>query len=225
MIDANNRSAEQAANNASRGALIGHAFILEWITIAWMILEVTVAIASGIAAHSLSLIAFGVDSGIELLSATVLIWRLNVEFKHGESFSEKAEHAASKIGGALLYALAAYVVLSAAWSLWHREGEAFSIYGFVLTFVAIPIMYWLYRYKMAIADGLSSRALRVDAIESITCGYLSVTVLIGLIAQYAWDIWWIDAVTSLAIVYFLVKEGREAWEGEEDEEEEKNEHK
>src|SRR5579859_5762900 len=111
-------------------------------------IEVTVAIASGIAAHSLSLIAFGVDSGIELLSAAVPVWRLNVELRHGESFSEKAERAASKIGGALLYALAVYVVLSAALSLWHLEGEKFSTYGFALTLPAIPLMYWLYSRKL-----------------------------------------------------------------------------
>jgi divalent metal cation (Fe/Co/Zn/Cd) transporter len=208
----------QAASQASRARLIPRAFILEWITIAWMMVEVAVAVASGIAAHSVSLIAFGVDSGIELLSAAVLLWRLNVELKHGALFSEKAEHAASRIAGALLYALAAYVLAAGAWSLWRREGEAFSTYGFALTLIAIPLMYWLYRRKLAIANAICSPALRADAVENITCGYLSVTVLIGLTAQYLWDIWWADAVASLAIIYFLLKEAREAWQGEEDEE-------
>jgi divalent metal cation (Fe/Co/Zn/Cd) transporter len=210
--------ATQAASQASRALLIPRAFVLEWITIAWMIVEVAVGIASGITAHSVSLIAFGVDSGIELLSAVVLVWRLNVELKHGALFSERAEHAASRIGGALLYALAAYVVAAAAWSFWQREGEAFSPYGFALTLIAIPLMYWLYRRKLAIANAIGSSALRADAAENITCAYLSVTVLIGLTAQYLWEIWWADAVASLAIVYFLLKEAREAWQGEQDEE-------
>jgi len=221
MTGGDNPPAEQTASHASRALLIPQAFILEWITIAWMLVEVAVAIASGIAAHSVSLIAFGVDSGIELLSAFVLLWRLNVELKQGELFSEKAEHAASRIAGALLYALAVYVVVSAAWSLWQREGEAFSTYGFVLTLAAIPLMYWLYRSKLKIAKAIGSSALRADAVENITCGYLSLTVLIGLTAQYLWDIWWIDAVTSLAIVYFLLKEGREAWQGEDEDENER----
>jgi len=220
MTGGDNPAAEQTASHASRALLIPQAFILEWITIAWMIVEVAVAIASGIAAHSVSLVAFGVDSGIELLSAVVLVWRLNVELKQGELFSETAEHTASRIGGALLYALAAYVLMSAAWSLWQREGETFSTYGFVLTLTTIPLMYWLYRRKVAIADAIASSALRADAVENITCGYLSLTVLIGLTAQYLWDIWWIDAVTSLAIVYFLLKEGREAWHGEDENERE-----
>jgi divalent metal cation (Fe/Co/Zn/Cd) transporter len=73
----------------------------------------------------------------------------------------------------------------------------------------------LARRKLALADQLGSRALRADAAESLTCLWLSVVVVLGLLAQLAFGAWWIDAVTSLAIVGFLVKEGREAWEAEE----------
>jgi divalent metal cation (Fe/Co/Zn/Cd) transporter len=79
-------------------------------------------------------------------------------------------------------------------------------------------MLWLARAKIRVADQIGSRALRADAVESLTCGYLSGVVVIGLVAQLlipGW--WWIDSVTSLAIVVLLVKEGREAWEGEESE--------
>jgi divalent metal cation (Fe/Co/Zn/Cd) transporter len=162
-----------------RQDLVRQAFRLEWITIGWMTIEAAVAIASGLAAHSLTLLAFGIDSVIELVSAGVLIWRLAVELEHGRAFSESAERTASRIGGALLLALAAYVVASAAWGLWTREG-----------------------------------ALRADAVESITCGWLSLVALFGLLAQLAFGAWWIDQATSLAIVWFLVKEGREAWNAE-----------
>ena len=82
-----------------RIALIQRAFRLEWLTIAWMIVEGAVAISAGIAADSLTLIAFGVDSVIELASACVLIWRLNIELRRGATFSERAERTASMIGG------------------------------------------------------------------------------------------------------------------------------
>jgi divalent metal cation (Fe/Co/Zn/Cd) transporter len=72
----------------------------------------------------------------------------------------------------------------------------------------------LARGKFALADQLGSAALRADAAESLACLWLSLVVVLGLIAQLAFGAWWIDAVTSLAIVWFLVKEGREAWEGE-----------
>ncbi len=188
--------------------------MFEWITIAWMVIEAVVAIGSGIAAHSITLTAFGLDSVIELISAGVLIWRLGVELKHGKEFSETAERRASKIGGALLFALAAYVVLSAAWSLWNGQGEEFSLVGLALGLAAIPIMYFLAKRKNYLAEMIGSRALRADAVELITCGWLSFLVVIGLTAQYVVGAWWIDAVTSLGIFWFLVKEGREAWIGE-----------
>jgi divalent metal cation (Fe/Co/Zn/Cd) transporter len=198
-----------------RATLIRQAFRLKWLTVAWMIVEGAVAIGAGIAAGSLTLTAFGLDSVIELASACVLIWRLNVELCHGQAFSERAERTASKIGGGLLFALAAYIVAGAIWSLWTRHGEAFSFPWLIVASLAIPIMTLLARRKIAIASQLGSRAMRADAVESITCGWLSLVVVIGLTADFLLGGWWVDAVTSLAIVWFVVEEGREAWKGEE----------
>jgi divalent metal cation (Fe/Co/Zn/Cd) transporter len=206
--------AESRTQPAQRVELIRQAFWLEWITVAWMAVEAAVAIASGLAAGSITLLAFGIDSLIELVSAGVLIWRLTVELRHGQAFSEDAERLASRIGGGLLFALAAYVIASATWSLWTRHGEEFSAAGLAVALLAMPIMYVLAKRKLALAEKLGSRALRADAVESITCGWLSFVVVVGLIAQLLIGAWWIDAVTSLGIVWFLVKEGREAWQGE-----------
>jgi divalent metal cation (Fe/Co/Zn/Cd) transporter len=181
-----------------------------------MLIEAGVAIGSGAVAHSLSLIAFGADSLIELASACLLLWRLDVEIRRGVEFPESVEQRASRIGGALLFVLAAYVVVSAAYGLLVREGQEFSMPGLIIAALAIPVMWWLAKAKMRVADRIDSRALRADAIESITCGYLSGVVLIGLIAQLlrpGW--WWVDSMASLAIVVLLVKEGREAWQAEE----------
>jgi divalent metal cation (Fe/Co/Zn/Cd) transporter len=201
---------------AHRRELVRQAFVLEYATLAWMVIEAAVAISAGVAARSLTLLAFGLDSLIELVSAGVLIWRLTVELRHGQSFAESAERTASRIGGALLFALAAYVVVAAGWSLWTQRGGDFSWPGLIVSLVAIPTMWVLSRRKLHLADALGSRALRTDAVESITCGWLSLVVVIGLLAQLALGAWWVDGVTSLAIVWLLVKEGREAWEGEED---------
>ena len=201
------------ADPAERAVLIRHAFRLEWLSIAWMVIEGAVAIGSGIIAHSLLLVAFGIDSVIELASACVLIWRLSVELRQREAFSEATERRASRIGGGLLFVLALYVVVAAGVGLWRHHGAEFSTPGIVLAVVAIPVMYFLSRRKLAVAEQLGSRALRADAIESITCGWLSFVVVLGLAAQLALGAWWIDSLASLAIVYFLIKEGREAWEG------------
>jgi divalent metal cation (Fe/Co/Zn/Cd) transporter len=195
---------------------VREAFRLEYMTIGWMVIEAGVATGSGIIARSVTLLAFGINSIIELVSAGLLIWRLTVELRNGQSFAELAERKASRIGGVLLFALAAYVILAAGWSLWTRQGQDFSWPGLLVSLAAIPIMWVLSRRKLQLADALGSRALRTDAMESITCGWLSFVVVIGLLVQLALGAWWIDSVTSLAIVWFLVKEGREAWEREDD---------
>ena len=102
---------------SDRLALIREAFRLEWLTIGWMTVEAVIAIAAGMTAGSLVLIAFGLDSVIELASAGVLMWRLSVELRHGQVFSERAERTASRISGALLFLLAAYVTAAAVWQL------------------------------------------------------------------------------------------------------------
>ncbi len=204
-----------ASTTSSRQTLIGEAFRLEWLTIAWMIIEGTLAIAFGILAHSITLVAFGIDSGIELISAAVLVWRLWVELRLEKRVSERAEKTASKIGGILLFALAIYVVVSAAWSLWRGSGEEFSLVGLITAAIAIPLMYGLSKGKLRVAEALQSRALLADAAESIACGYLSFVVVLGFLAYLLLQVWWIDAVSSLVIVYFLLREAREAWKGEE----------
>jgi divalent metal cation (Fe/Co/Zn/Cd) transporter len=192
-------------SDPERAALIREAFRLEWFTVAWMTVEAVVAIASGIAAQSITLLAFGIDSLIELASAGVLIWRLSVELKHGRAFSESAERIASRIAGGLWFALAAYVTVAAGWSLWHREGEGFSWPGLIVTALAIPVMYLLAKRKLCVAAQLGSRALRADAVEAVACGWLSLVVVLGLLAQLAIGAWWIDSVTSLAILWLLIR--------------------
>jgi divalent metal cation (Fe/Co/Zn/Cd) transporter len=214
MADSNARKAMDLAN-AERPLLVKQAFRLEGFTIAWMTVESMVAIGAGIKAHSITLSAFGTDSLIELASAVVLVWRLTVELKHGQSFSEDAERTASKIGGFLLFGLAAYIIAAAAWGWWTREGQIFSWPGLVVTSLAIPAMYVLAKRKLAVAAKLGSRALRADAVESITCDWLSFVVVLGLLAQLALGAWWVDSITSLAILWFVIKEGREVWIGEE----------
>ena len=195
--------------------LIRQAFRLEWATIAWMTVEAAVSIAAGISAGSLVVLAFGLDSLIELASAGVLMWRLSVELRHGQKFSERAERIASRIGGGLLFLLAAYVTATAAWRLWEGTGEEFSWPGFIVALIAIPAMRYLALRKMHIAEKIGSRALRADAMEAATCGWLSFVVVASLTAHWLVGAWWIDSVGSFAIVWLLVKEGREAWSGEE----------
>jgi divalent metal cation (Fe/Co/Zn/Cd) transporter len=207
-------STAAAESTHDRSALIGQAFRLEYLTLVWMTIEAAVAIGSGVAAGSLTLTAFGIDSLIELASAGVLLWRLTVELRHGRSFAERAERTAARIGGILLFALAAYVAASAGWKLWTRQGADFSLPGLIVCMAAIPVMYLLSYRKLALAGALASRALRADAVEGLTCGWLAFVVVAALLAQRLIGAWWVDAIASLGIVWFVVREGREAWTGE-----------
>ncbi len=200
------------AQDAMRLSDVNSALRLEWLSLAWMAVEAVVAIGAGLAAHSLVLEAFGADSVIELLSAGVLVWRLRVELRSQGSFPERVERRASRIGAVLLWALGAYVTVGAIRSLWMRQGQEFSAVGLAVTGAAIPIMYGLARNKLRIAARLGSRALRADAAESLTCGYLSAVVVVALLAQWLVGAWWISGVSALALVPFLLREAREAWQ-------------
>jgi divalent metal cation (Fe/Co/Zn/Cd) transporter len=206
-------TAETVVRSAGRADLIRRAFRLEYATVAWMLIEAAVAIWSGVAAGSVSLLAFGIDSVIELASACVLIWRLTVELRHGQAFAAGAERVASRLAGGLLFALAAYVLAAAGWKFATGTGAAFSWPGLIVTLLALPVMSLLAWRKVALAEALGSRAMRADAIESVVCGYLSLVVVVGLLVQALTGAWWVDAATSLGIVVLLVKEGREAWSG------------
>jgi divalent metal cation (Fe/Co/Zn/Cd) transporter len=208
------RPAAATTLSPARAALVRRAFALEYASIAWMLIEAAVAITSGLRAGSLSLLAFGIDSLIEIASAGVLIWRLAVELRQGRAFAEAAERRARRIAGALLLALAAWVVAAAAWKLATRTGQDFSWPGLIIAGLAMPVMAVLARGKLALASALGSRAMRADAIESVTCGWLSLVVVAGLAIEALSGAWWVDAATSLAIVWLLVKEGREAWRGD-----------
>ena len=115
-------SRSTVAIDPNRPALIRRAFWLEDVTVAWMMVEAAVAIWAAMQAGSVSLLAFGSDSVIELASAGVLIWRLTVELRHGQVFAESAERTASRIAGGLLFALAAYVVTAAGWKILDADG-------------------------------------------------------------------------------------------------------
>jgi len=150
-----------------RVAAITRGFWLKWLSIVWTTIEAIVAVSAGVAAGSLTLTAFGLDSVIELLSAGVLIWRPTVELRRAQEFSERIERLASRMSGGLLFALAAYIVIGAAWSIWTQQGDTFSAPGLVVATLAMPIMVFLARRKLEVAERLGSRAMRADAMEAL----------------------------------------------------------
>jgi divalent metal cation (Fe/Co/Zn/Cd) transporter len=211
----NRRSAVQVVP-IGRDSVVHTALRLEIVTIVWMIIEAGASIVAGIGARSLLLVAFGIDSGIELISAVVLFWRLKTESFGGVAgveASEEIERKASQIGGWLLYLLSVYVIIQAAYGLLSRHSAERSWLGIGIAIVAAIGMPFLARAKLRIADRIKSSALRADAMETLTCGYLAWVLLAGLIVNAVTHLWWLDSVASLAIVPLLLREANEAFTG------------
>ena len=195
------------------------ALLLTYITLGWMTIEGAASLLLGWASKSLLLEAFGIASLIELFSASVLLWRLRIEAsgRADEERVEAVEHRASRLVGYTLYFLVAYVVFNSAYGLFiaHRVTDTHeSAWGILIGLVAKVGMPILAGYKLKVAARLNSRALRPDAIEAITCGYLSIVLMIGLAATRILGWWWLDSVAALALIPFLIKEARAAIEGE-----------
>jgi divalent metal cation (Fe/Co/Zn/Cd) transporter len=195
------------------------ALLLTYITIGWMTIEGAASLLLGWASKSLLLEAFGIDSVIELFSAAVLLWRLRVEVS-GSATSEQVnlvEQRAARLVGYSLYALVTYVVLNSGYGLFIAKrltDTHESVWGILIGAVAKVGMPILAGYKLKVAARLNSRTLRADAVESITCGYLSIVLMIGLAATRLLDWWWLDSVAALALIPFLVKEAQTAIIGE-----------
>src|SRR6266851_7418767 len=204
---------------SQRAADVNFALLLTYITLGWMTIEGAASLLLGWASKSLLLEAFGIDSVIELFSAAVLLWRLQVE-SSGTATSEHVnvvEHRAARLIGYSLYALIVYVILNSGYGLFIAKritDTHESVWGIFIGAVAKVGMPILAGYKLKVAARLNSRALRADAIESITCGYLSIVLMLGLAATRLLDWWWLDSVAALALIPFLIKEARAAISGE-----------
>ena len=184
---------------------------IESISLFWMVIEAGIAITAGFAAHSVSLEGFGIDSIIELVAGGVLLWRLLVEQRGGSiERIEHAERRAAWITAFSLFGLALYIVASSAVALFTQSRPQVSWWGVGLAIAAAIIMPLLWQGKLRVAKQIGSAALKADAMCSITCAYMSFTLLVGLLLNTFFGLWWADSLAAFVLVYFIVREGREA---------------
>ena len=181
---------------------------VQTFTIVWMTAEAGVALASAWKARSPALLGFGGDSLIELLSAAVVFWR----FRDGR-VDERTEKRTAQIGGSLLFALAAFVVIASAAALLGYSEPRTSLAGIVLLLLAAMVMPWLAAEKRHLAAQTGSAALRADAAESALCGYLAWIALAGLVVNAVWKNHWTDPVAALCLTPIIAREGWEAIRG------------
>jgi divalent metal cation (Fe/Co/Zn/Cd) transporter len=192
-----------------RRTLLRRATRLAWFTVGWNIVEGIVAISAALIAGSQALLGFGLDSGVESLSASVVLWRLYAEQRDPER-AEAVEHRALRLIGVAFLVLAAFVAADSIRSLVGRHEPDASIVGIVLTSLSLLVMRWLARSKRQVGIAMGSRAVEADSAQTSACVYLSAVVLVGLVLNAALGWWWADPLAALGVVVFLVREGREA---------------
>jgi len=187
---------------------------IEAITVVWMAVEAAVAIGAGVAAHSALLVAFGLDSVLELVTGAALLWRLWTE-QRGAALAqvERAERIAAWVTGVGLTLLCVYIVGVALLDLVTRAEASTSVAGLALAAAAVIGMPALAWRKRVIARQLNSAALRGDAACSLTCAYMAGALLVGLALHLLLGWWWVESVALLAFLYWLIPEAREALEG------------
>lgn len=181
---------------------------IQSLTLVWMSVEAIVSLGAAWMARSPALLGFGGDSAVELLSATVVLWRF-----YSPSRGEHSEQLAARIAGALLFVLAAFVALASVLAvLGHVEARSSPI-GIVVLILAAVVMPWLARQKRQLSAATASAVLRADAAESAVCGYLALIALVGLAVNAIWGLRWADPVAALALLPLILREGWEAMKG------------
>jgi divalent metal cation (Fe/Co/Zn/Cd) transporter len=194
----------------------------EWFTIGWMLVEAAVALVAGVAAGSIALTGFGIDSVIELAAAFLVLRRL-LHYRRSGSADEATERRVLRYIAYGFFALAAYVVIDGLIALLSRSHPEHSPAGLVLTLSALIVMPALGLWKRRIATTaeplteigrFAAGLLRADAAETLLCAALSLATALGLLLDLTLSWWWADPLAGFVIAIFAIREGREALGGE-----------
>ncbi len=193
-------------------ALHRTALVLVTIGLLWNLVEAVVAFWAGFQTSSIAILAFGLDSIVELFAGGVLVWRLTTHL--GEEEAEAAEQRAQRLVGFTFFLLAFYILLHSGANLagWLPEPQP-SIAGVAIVVASAVVMAILYIAKMRVATRMQSHALRAEAMESLFCDLQDVSILIGLGLNALFSWWWADPVSALFLVPFFIKEGLENLSG------------
>ena len=190
--------------------LARRARLLSWLSLAWMTIEGAVAISAGVAASSIALVGFGLDSAIEGSASLVIVWR----FSRSRMFSAAAETRAQKLVAIQFFVLAPYVGIESVRALIGGERPDETWVGIALAASSVVLMPLLGIAKQRIAEQIGSAATKGEGRQNMLCAYLAGALLVGLIGNALAGAWWLDPVVGLLIAGVAIKEGREAWRGD-----------
>ena len=184
--------------------------LLSWLSLAWMSVEGAVAVAAGIAASSIALIGFGLDSAVEGLASIIIVWR----FTGHRVFSPAAEQRAQKLVAAQFFMLGPYVGFESVKTLLGGEHPEVSWVGIGLSIGSLIVMPMLGLAKQRLANQMGSAATAGEGRQNMLCAYLAGALLVGLAGNALVGAWWLDPAVGLLIAAVALKEGGEAWRGE-----------
>lgn len=187
---------------------------LSYFTVGYNILEGILSIFAGSLAGSIALIGFGLDSFVESLSGSVMIWRFRKSGKMSEEEEEKVERRATRLIGYSFFILGAYVLYESGKKLYLQEIPNPSLLGIIVAIASIIVMPLLFYLKYQTGKEIGSRGLIADSKETLACVFLSIALLTGLVLNYWYDLWQADPIVGLVIVIFLIKEGYNILKGE-----------
>ena len=184
------------------------ALLLSYFTVAYNVIEGVLSIAAGGLASSIALVGFGMDSFIESTSGAIMIWRFS-QTRLSEAEEKKVEARAVKLVGWSFFVLAAYVLFEAAKKLVTREVPDPSLFGIIIAATSLVVMPVLFFAKQRTGRRLGSRSLLADSKQTLACTFMSLALLLGLLANRLFGFWQADPVVGLFIGAWLVREGVE----------------
>jgi divalent metal cation (Fe/Co/Zn/Cd) transporter len=199
-------------NQESRAAAVVSGKRLEYFTVLWHLLEGVISLLAGLAAGSISLVGFGVDSLIELISGLAVLWRMKVD--HRIDQRERNEKLALKFIGWSFIALAVYLIFGAIVSFVGKEAPERSPVGVAISILSLIVMPLLSRAKRNIGSRLHSPAMYADAKQADFCAYLAGILLGGLLLNYWFQWWWADPLAAMVMALIIGNEGINASTGQ-----------
>jgi divalent metal cation (Fe/Co/Zn/Cd) transporter len=205
-------STTEQVTAVARARALRQARRLNVLTIGWNVVEAVVALTAGVAAGSLSLVAFGLDSCVEVSAAMVLAWRLARERRAGCTLPD--DRRATRLLALCFFALAGWVSAKAVLDLAGGDAPEVSEVGIAVTTLSLAVMPVLARAKRRLAPVLGSRAQEREASQTQLCAVLSGVVLGGLVLNAALGWWWADPLAALAVAGLAAVEGVRSWRAE-----------
>ena len=203
-------AARPAAGDPEWLRLTRRAKRLSWTSLAWLGIEGTVSVAAGLAAGSVALVGFGLDSAIEAMASIIVIWR----FTGARTLSAVSERRAQRLVAASFFLLAPYIAVDALHALIVGRHPATTWVGMALAGASLFICPWLGVAKRRVGARLGSSATAGEGRQNLLCAGLAGAVLLGLLANALWGLWWLDPAVGLIIAVVAVREGVTAWRGE-----------